>query len=108
MRLLPYSFTRWAIHFINEHEKHPICVYFHPWEVDPEQPRMSGSFTARVRHYAGLNSMQPKLHMLLRDFEFAPLGGIVRQLRPKSSVASGARQPYQLLLRSPGVSNLED
>ncbi len=79
LRLLPYWYTRWGIRFINRAEQRPICVYVHPWEFDPDQPRMQGSLTARLRHYVGLRGMQRKLQNLLRDFEFWPLGSLVEQ-----------------------------
>ncbi len=79
LRLLPYRYTRWGIRFINEHEKQSVCVYVHPWELDPEQPRMKGSLTARLRHYSGLRGTEGKLQNLLRDFDFVPLGSLVAQ-----------------------------
>ncbi len=81
LRILPYGYTRWGIRFINEQEKHTVCVYVHPWELDPEQPRMAGSLTARLRHYVGLRGTKRKLQNLLRDFEFGPLGPLVAQQR---------------------------
>jgi polysaccharide deacetylase family protein (PEP-CTERM system associated) len=80
LRLLPYWFTRWAFNYLNENEQRPACVYLHPWELDPEQPRMNGALTARLRHYFGLRGFETKLSRLLEDFEFAPLGQIVSEL----------------------------
>ncbi|HXJ06022.1 MAG TPA: XrtA system polysaccharide deacetylase [Candidatus Acidoferrum sp.] len=80
LRLLPYRYTRWGIHYINGHENHAVCVYLHPWELDTEQPRMNGSLTARLRQYVGLKGMESKLKHLLRDFEFCPLGTMIEQL----------------------------
>jgi polysaccharide deacetylase family protein (PEP-CTERM system associated) len=76
-RLLPYWYTRWGIRFVNRHESRPVCVYLHPWELDPNQPRMSGSLTSRFRHYLGLRGTPAKFRNLLRDFEFCPLGSLV-------------------------------
>lgn len=73
-RLLPYWYTRWGIRYLNGHEHRRVCVYLHPWELDPEQPRMAGSLSSRVRHYLGLRGTPPKFRHLLRDFEFSPLG----------------------------------
>jgi hypothetical protein len=80
LRLLPYSYTRWGIRFLNESEKHSACIYMHPWELDPDQPRVAGSFSARLRHYLGLRGTERKLRNLLRDFDFCPLGTLVREL----------------------------
>src|SRR5713226_4017146 len=54
LRLLPYNYTLWSIRYLNQHENFPVCVYIHPWELDPEQPRMGGRVSARARHYFGL------------------------------------------------------
>jgi polysaccharide deacetylase family protein (PEP-CTERM system associated) len=80
LRLLPYTFTRWGIRYLNVSEGRPACVYLHPWELDPEQPRMKGSITARMRHYFGLHSTESKLRRLLSDFEFQPLGLLAKEL----------------------------
>ncbi|MBZ5695442.1 MAG: DUF3473 domain-containing protein [Acidobacteriia bacterium] len=73
-RFLPYWYTRWGIRFVNAHEHRPVCVYLHPWELDPQQPRMNGSLTSRLRHYLGLRNTPRKFRSLIRDFEFCPLG----------------------------------
>jgi polysaccharide deacetylase family protein (PEP-CTERM system associated) len=80
LRLLPYWYTRWGLKFVNEREGQPACVYVHPWEIDPEQPRMKGSVTARMRHYMGLRGLENKLRGLLRDFEFQSLGDLIEEM----------------------------
>jgi polysaccharide deacetylase family protein (PEP-CTERM system associated) len=68
-RLLPYRFTRWAIDQVNRVERHPAIFYFHPWEIDPDQPRVPGaSLRSRVRHYSRLSAMEGKLRKLLDSF----------------------------------------
>jgi polysaccharide deacetylase family protein (PEP-CTERM system associated) len=79
LRLLPYAFTRWAINYVNHREDRSVCVYVHPWEFDPEQPRLSSNPTARIRHYIGLNGMERKLRRLIADFQFEPLGSIAKR-----------------------------
>jgi polysaccharide deacetylase family protein (PEP-CTERM system associated) len=79
-RLLPYRYTRWGIDYLNETSKQPVCVYVHPWELDPEQPRMSGNISARARHYFGLGGVRAKLTRLLRDVDFCTLGALIPQL----------------------------
>ena len=70
MRLLPYGFTRWAIERMNR-EGHPAILYFHPWEIDPGQPRVADApLRSKVRHYTGLSAMAGKLKKLLDDFEW--------------------------------------
>jgi len=77
LRLLPYWYTRWAMRYLNRSEQRPVCVHLHPWELDPEQPKMQGRLTARIRHYIGLRGVQKKLRRMLRDFEFAPMGELI-------------------------------
>ena len=67
-RLLPYTFSSWAIRRVNETEERPAIFYFHPWEVDPEQPRVpDASARSKIRHYTNLEVMESKLLKLLRD-----------------------------------------
>ncbi len=77
LRFLPYWYTRWGVRFLNATENRPVCVYLHPWELDPDQPRMSGSLTSRARHYIGLRKTLAKFANLIRDFEFGTLGSMV-------------------------------
>jgi polysaccharide deacetylase family protein (PEP-CTERM system associated) len=68
-RLLPYAVSRWSIRRINEADGMPAIFYFHPWELDPEQPRVAGaSAKARFRHYVNLDRVQIRLRQLLNDF----------------------------------------
>src|SRR5262249_336860 len=43
LRLLPYWYSRWAMNYMNLREQRPFCVYLHPWEIDPNQPRLNGN-----------------------------------------------------------------
>lgn len=68
-RLLPYGVARWAIGKINREERQPAVFYFHPWEVDPDQPRVAGApMRSRFRHYTNLSRMYGKLARLTDDF----------------------------------------
>jgi len=70
-RLFPYAFSRWAIGKVNHAEQQPCIFYFHPWEVDPDQPRVPGaSARARFRHYLNLDRMHGRLSRLLDDFRW--------------------------------------
>ncbi len=79
-RLLPYRYTHWGIRFLNNHENRPVCVYLHPWELDPEQPKLAGKLSSRVRQYLGLRNTPAKFRNLIRDFEFCPLGVLVNNI----------------------------
>lgn len=68
-RLYPYFFSRWAFQHVNHSEQQAAIFYFHPWEIDPEQPRQAGiSLKTRIRHYLNLNKMEHRLSRLLDDF----------------------------------------
>src|SRR5271155_536004 len=93
LRLLPYWYTRWGIRYLNRSERHQVCVYLHPWELDPEQPRMRGTLTARMRHYFGLQGAEEKFRRLLTDFEFGPLGNILDDIKATSLQAPDLALP---------------
>jgi polysaccharide deacetylase family protein (PEP-CTERM system associated) len=68
-RVLPYGFSRWAIRQVNRAEGRPAIFYFHPWEIDPGQPRVAGApLRSRLRHYTNLDRMAPKLRQLVHEF----------------------------------------
>lgn len=70
-RLYPYALSRWAIRRFNIRDAHPAHFYFHPWEVDPWQPRVPEvSARTRLRHYLNLGRMEPRLRHLLADFRW--------------------------------------
>jgi len=79
LRLLPMSYTRWAMRRIHEADRQPVVVYFHPWELDPEQPRLAGRWKSRVRHYTGLRGMEKRLDQLLASGCFEPVIDLVRR-----------------------------
>ena len=70
-RLLPYGAYCWALRRVNRSDRQPGIFYFHPWEVDPEQPRMGGaSLRSRFRHYVNLDTMEARLRRLVSEFEW--------------------------------------
>ena len=71
-RLFPYSVVRTALRQC-ERRGVPGTFYIHPWEVDPDQPRVDVSWATRVRHYGGLRRTQARLARLLDEFQFAPI-----------------------------------
>jgi polysaccharide deacetylase family protein (PEP-CTERM system associated) len=70
-RVLPYAFSRWAIAQVNSSAARPAVFYFHPWEIDPGQPRIAQApLRSRFRHYTNLDRMAAKLTRLLGDFHW--------------------------------------
>lgn len=68
-RLYPYLFSKWAYRYINSVEKQPGIFYFHPWEIDPDQPRQQNlPIKSRFRHYLNLSRVENRLACLLEDF----------------------------------------
>jgi len=73
-RLHPYAFTRWGLNHINRVERKPFVFYLHPWELDPEQPRIGGAgWKSHFRHYLNLGKTEGRFRRLLRDFTFTPM-----------------------------------
>jgi polysaccharide deacetylase family protein (PEP-CTERM system associated) len=75
-RLYPLAFTLHCLKRINTRDAQPFMFYVHPWEVDPDQPRLSGSLRSRLRHYVNLASTERKLDALLREFDFGSMSDL--------------------------------
>jgi polysaccharide deacetylase family protein (PEP-CTERM system associated) len=76
-RLLPYWWTRNGIRALNTIENRPAIFYLHPWEIDPDQPRLNGSAMSRVRHYHNLHRTETRLRRLLGEFRFGPISDVL-------------------------------
>jgi len=76
LRLLPSAYVAAGIRLLNNTHNAPACIYAHPWEFDPAQPRLASGAIARIRTYLGLHSMAPKLRRLLASFPFDTLGAV--------------------------------
>jgi len=72
-RLYPSRMSLQWLQRINNTEQQPFLFYIHPWELDPDQPRLPGSLKSRFRHYQNLRSTAPKLERLLSTFQFGTL-----------------------------------
>jgi polysaccharide deacetylase family protein (PEP-CTERM system associated) len=77
LRLAPLWFTRLCLRRVNDRERQPVMVYVHPWEVDPDQPRILGSRLSKFRHYRNLDRTAQRLDALLRGFPFAPVRDVL-------------------------------
>ncbi|RZK00891.1 MAG: DUF3473 domain-containing protein [Novosphingobium sp.] len=78
-RVLPYQFSRWAIRQVNRRDDRPAVFYFHPWEIDPEQPRVAHApLKSKLRHYTNLDGMAGKLQKLIADFDWGRMDDLAR------------------------------
>jgi polysaccharide deacetylase family protein (PEP-CTERM system associated) len=76
-RLLPYAASRWALRRINSRDGQAGIFYFHPWELDPGQPRQRGiGMKTRLRHYLNLHRMEARINRLLGDFRWGRIDDI--------------------------------
>ncbi len=77
-RMLPYQFSRWAINQVNDRDDRPAIIYFHPWEIDPGQPRVANApIKSKIRHYTKLDVMAAKLTRLAQEFQWERLDAVV-------------------------------
>lgn len=75
-RLYPYPLTRANLRAA-ERDSHPAVFYIHPWELDPDHPRVPFYWKARLTHYVNLKSTRPRLDRMLRDFQFGALADVL-------------------------------
>lgn len=76
-RLLPYAMSRWMIRRVNADDRASAIFYFHPWEIDPGQPRIAGiDAKTRFRHYVNIPRMESRLRTLLADFRWGRMDRI--------------------------------
>jgi polysaccharide deacetylase family protein (PEP-CTERM system associated) len=91
-RLMPYAMTRSLIRKLHRDDRAPAIFYFHPWELDPDQPRVAGiDAKTRFRHYLNLDRTERRLARLLSDFRWGRMDevfGIV----PTPAVATAGRK----------------
>lgn len=85
-RLLPYSLFQWSLRRVNR-EGMPAVFYMHPWEIDPDQPRISASWKSRFRHYTNLARTEGRLERLLREFRWGRMDEIFLNQRAPDGLA---------------------
>ena len=96
-RLLPYAAYCRGLRHLHRTERRPGIFYFHPWEVDPGQPRVSGSGRlARFRHTVNLGAMERRLERLLRDFRWARMDQVFADVLDGPTRAPLAPPPVRL------------
>ena len=80
-RLLPYGVSRWAIARVNARDRQPAVFYFHPWEIDPDQPRQhQAPLRSQLRHYTNLSAMRAKLARVIGDFAWGRMDMVAETL----------------------------
>jgi len=79
-RLFPYAASKMFLKNL-EKQGSQLVMYLHPWELDPEQPRMAGPVLSKVRHYLNLRKTEQRLRWLLKDFSFAPIKEVIRPIQ---------------------------
>ncbi|MDR6706506.1 MULTISPECIES: XrtA system polysaccharide deacetylase [unclassified Novosphingobium] len=76
-RVLPYAFSQWAMRRVNIQDERPIIFYFHPWEVDTQQPRVAHApLKSRLRHYTNIDGMEAKLRRMLKEFAWGRMDNV--------------------------------
>lgn len=95
LRLLPYRYMAAGVRRINQQEERPACIYFHPWEIDADQPRIASGFVSRLRTYTGIKGMERKLARLVAEFQFSPVSQVYPDLNgetaPENVMVAGAK-----------------
>ncbi len=90
-RVLPYGFTRWAIRQVNRREGRPAVFYFHPWEIDPEQPRVDNApLKSKLRHYTNLDQMAAKLRQLVGEFRWGRMDELAAREAARATMPEAA------------------
>jgi polysaccharide deacetylase family protein (PEP-CTERM system associated) len=89
LRIFPSAYTRLAFH-VFEKQSERVVVYLHPWELDPEQPRIGGSLKSRFRHYTNLRGMQANVEALLQRHKFARFCDILGDENPEHCTTEAA------------------
>lgn len=84
-RLLPYRLTSGGIRSVNTVEAKPAIFYLHPWEIDPDQPRINAPLLSRVRHYFNLGQTEHRLRQLLSEFQFGTISDVINNHRELES-----------------------
>lgn len=96
-RLLPYWWTRRGIRHLNTVEDQPAVFYLHPWEVDPEQPRLNVGRLTRLRHYRNLDKTEARLRRLLSEFRFGSIREVLTAKSDSVPVAAQGGQGRKIL-----------
>ena len=78
-------------------------VYFHPWEIDPDQPRIAGTWRSRFRHYQNLASTEKKLLKLLKNFSFSTMEEVLANYELRTYPEVDHNAPKRFAHRAPSL-----
>jgi polysaccharide deacetylase family protein (PEP-CTERM system associated) len=78
-RLYPYAFTRYGLNVVNKRDDRPFVFYCHPWEFDPDQPRVKAPWFNRWRHYQNMGRSSERLEKLVQDFSFGSVTDVLNE-----------------------------
>jgi polysaccharide deacetylase family protein (PEP-CTERM system associated) len=88
LRILPMWYTRWGLARLRKRERAGAVVYLHPWELDPDQPRLEGRWRSRFRQSCNLKSMEKRLRELLTQASFVPMQEFLQAHLARGSLPS--------------------
>jgi polysaccharide deacetylase family protein (PEP-CTERM system associated) len=88
LRILPMWYTHWALNRIHKADLSPVAMYFHPWEIDPGQPRLDGRWKSRLRQYINLGRMEGRISDTLDRGNFVPLRDFLAAQKAKGPLPS--------------------
>ena len=94
-RLSPFELIRRGIEYVNTHDRQPVMFYFHPWELDPGQPRPPMAWRHRFRHSVGLESAAIKMALLLAQFKFGTAREVLEAREYAADASERASEPVQ-------------
>ena len=107
-RILPFTYTRWAMRRVNRVERQPAVFYIHPWEIDARQPRLPANWRSNFRQYTGLKRTMKLLDRLLDEFSFAPIEEVfseshINAANLKEHLRGGGGRPGTSLNRNTAI-----
>ena len=83
--------SRWMLQRVNASDRQPAVFYFHPWEIDPGQPRIPGiDRKTRFRHYLNIERMEGRLQALMSDFKWGRMDQVFLRRAAASGLARAA------------------
>lgn len=99
LRLLPWTFTERLLRRVRKEDR-PLNVYIHPWEFDPDQPRIAASWKSKFRHYQNLKTTASKITRMLQTFDLTTMSNVVQQYLPAGDTADRSNHDIKGMVES--------